>query len=168
MGNAQDGGGAASPPPGDDAGGATSTQRQMGELQLKIQAEVDDALDRLDRQRLRPLSVKAFEGMADCARDANSDRAALDACMERCSMPMRQGQQMVQAEVGSFQNRLQQGFQVCASDAEETIKNNPDQKAQAEAAFAACCAGSAGKHLANFPQTAKRLDEELAELAKGQ
>ena len=72
----------------------------------KISKALEAELDKIERECMRPLQLKAFQCSADCCRDQRMSHESLGRCLEGCMSPVAKAQEnILNSEVTSLQVR---------------------------------------------------------------
>lgn len=69
----------------------------------KIGRELDKELDKVERECIRPLQVKAFQCSSECCKDQAGSHESLQRCMENCMKPVVDAQEKTGNEVNQLQ-----------------------------------------------------------------
>ncbi|KAG5451378.1 Protein fam136a [Clonorchis sinensis] len=103
-------------------------ERDLHRLQDQYQQTLQSAMTKLDKEFLRKMQATYFRCGLQCAE--NSDISVMDVqrCIERCESPLSQAQNLMQSELSSFQNRVQQCSSECANRARDGLKPEPSDE----------------------------------------
>ena len=135
-------------------------------LQQKLQATMQDLMADTDVKRIRPLSKRVFLCQAKCC-DSGSSQESWNNCLEQCAVPLQQSKQVVESEIGSFQQRLQQCAQQCQNAAQNYVQDNQIQQSdtkgieKVQANIGACVSTCLTDHMKLVPAMSKRIDDNL-------
>ena len=75
----------------------------------------------LDKQYYRPMQKKTYLCSAECMDHGHFSQEQLQQCVQRCSVPLQQAQQVQQQEMGQFQERLSRCAQSCQDVARDQL-----------------------------------------------
>ena len=98
--------------------------------QARLQASVDDMMKRLEKSHLNPMQKNAYLCSANCF-DKKVDQANIQNCVQNCQQKTGMAQQVIQQEMGEFQNRLSRAMQGCQDKIKDSLAplmmaKNPD------------------------------------------
>lgn len=85
----------------------------MEETQRRVKQAVDDLIDELDKSQLRDVQRRMFQCSAKCCEDKRGSRQTIEACVERCNMPMKSAQNSLETELGKLQEQLSRCTLTC-------------------------------------------------------
>ena len=97
------------------------------EMQRKLQREVDSMLASLDKERLRPLQKNTYLKMATCLDNTSASQDQVQRCLEHQQIFLQNAQQVMQGEMGKFQERLQRCAQTCQDEVSHELTPNMDR-----------------------------------------
>ncbi|KAL1377715.1 hypothetical protein pipiens_016072 [Culex pipiens pipiens] len=135
-------------------------EQQKQRIELELSQRVDD----LDRTILRKMQAEMHECAARCCHDSGSSMDAVQRCVENCSGPVMRAQQHVEKELGGFNNRLQR----CVMDCNDTIKDkmgaNPSESdiSKYTGMFERCAIKCVDKHVDLLPGLFKSIQQTIA------
>lgn len=69
----------------------------------KIGKELDRELDKVERECIRPLQVKAFQCSSECCKDQSSSHESVQRCLENCMKLVVEAQEKTGSEVNQLQ-----------------------------------------------------------------
>ena len=121
--------------------------------QKELQRSVDDMVNDIDKRQMMPMRKAAFLAMAKCC-DLGTP-AAYQQCVQRASVPEQRASQVIQQELGEFQQRLQRAAMACQDEVKDY--GYKDQ-AKMQGAFEACVNGALDKHMKLLPTIKKRIE----------
>mmetsp|Transcript_19951 Transcript_19951/g.24617 ORF Transcript_19951/g.24617 Transcript_19951/m.24617 type:complete len:152 (-) Transcript_19951:826-1281(-) len=98
-------------------------QAKANALNARLEGAAKIVVDEIERSLLRPVARNAYACVVKCYDDAgqNGSVEAIDHCSQRCQAPYQMANNVVQQEVGQFQNRLNRGMMQCNDDASAMI-----------------------------------------------
>ncbi|XP_055609538.1 protein FAM136A [Uranotaenia lowii] len=134
-------------------------EQQKQRIELELSQRVDD----LDRTILRKMQAEMHECAAKCCRDIGSSMDSVQRCVEHCSVPVQRAQQHVEQELGNFNNRLQR----CVMDCNDTVKDkmgpkpSEDDISKYTGIFERCAIKCVDKHVELLPGLFKSMHQVL-------
>jgi hypothetical protein len=98
-------------------------QAKANQLNARMEGEAKVALDEIERTLLRPIARNSYACVLKCYDDAGlkGSSAQIDQCSRQCQGAYQQSNNIVQQEVGNFQNRLSRAMTQCNDDASAMI-----------------------------------------------
>jgi hypothetical protein len=100
---------------------------------------------------------------ATCCADQIASIDQVQRCVENCSRDMTQAQNLVQNELGQFQERLQRGVLLCQDRIKEKVGPNPTEAEfrRYKGEFENCAVESVNYHLGQLPSLMEKLKKAL-------
>ncbi|KAJ6641340.1 Protein FAM136A [Pseudolycoriella hygida] len=129
----------------------------------RVEQEMTKNVDDLDRSFLRKIQADMHFCAAKCCEDKTSSIDSVQACVERCSVPLNKAQRYVHTELEGFQGRLQR----CVMQCNDEIKNQmPPSPSEGEVAkytnqFERCAIKCVDKHVDLIPNLFKTMKTVL-------
>ncbi|NXX12165.1 F136A protein, partial [Podargus strigoides] len=131
--------------------------------QGRVQAAVENAVQGLERERIRGMQGAMFRCSARCCEDSTASMQQVQRCIERCHAPLAQAQAIVTAELENFQDRLSRCTLHCNDKAKDALEAG-DAEARVRGQLDACLAACGDDHLRLVPAMAKKMKDSLAAL----
>ncbi|KAM6341591.1 protein FAM136A [Podargus strigoides] len=131
--------------------------------QGRVQAAVENAVQGLERERIRGMQGAMFRCSARCCEDSTASMQQVQRCIERCHAPLAQAQAIVTAELENFQDRLSRCTLHCNDKAKDALEAG-DTEARVRGQLDACLAACGDDHLRLVPAMAKKMKDSLAAL----
>lgn len=142
-------------------------QVKAQQLNTRVENEAQSTLDDIERNLLRPIARKAYACVVKCYDDAGSKgkSEAIENCSRQCQAPYEYAHQVVQHEVGNFQQRLQRAMMLCNDEASAMITpsmaNDPKQMKKVEDTVLACITKVVDDHVKQLKPMKQRIDSQL-------
>ncbi|XP_055529265.1 protein FAM136A [Wyeomyia smithii] len=129
----------------------------------RIELELSQRVDELDRTILRKMQAEMHECAARCCRDTAASMDSVQRCVENCSTPVQRAQQHVEKELGSFNNRLQRCVMDCNDSVKDKMGPTPtdDDISKFTAMFERCAIKCVDKHVDILPGLFKSMHQVL-------
>jgi len=139
--------------------------------QSRLQAAADAMLDNLDKRILKAMQRDAYLCSAECLSSKHSHSSSSQfsqQCVQRCQIPTQQANNVVQQEMGSFQNRLQRSIMACQDEANDQVTQNMDQKKidRLQTQMEKCGRKAIDSHISLLSTIEKKMAEQLRGLSK--
>jgi len=145
-------------------------QAKAQALNAKMEAEARAMLDDLERTSVRKIARTGVTCVLKCYDKAGSTGPGdvLENCVQNCQMPSRQANQLVQQEVGQFQNRLNRSMMECQDKAKDMmypgIENDAKKMAKVEDTMLACMSKTVDTHIGLLKPMRQRIESQLKSL----
>ncbi|PSC72301.1 ATP synthase subunit mitochondrial [Micractinium conductrix] len=132
-----------------------------------LRKAMEEMVNSLERQHVRPMQKEAYTCMAACCDKAGTQQD-LQQCCGGCEQKVMVAQQVINAELRAFQERLQRCVQRCQDKAQEQLSATPSEKeiAAAQGSLAECAANCAGEYQKQVPKVSKDLISRLQQIRK--
>jgi urease gamma subunit len=146
---------------------SSELQVKANQLNLRVENEAKITLDDIERNMLRPIARKAYACVVKCYDDAGSKGASetIENCSRQCQAPYEYAHQVVQHEVGNFQQRLQRAMMLCNDEASAmitpSIANDAKQMKKVEDTVLACITKVVDDHVKQLKPLKQRVDGQL-------
>lgn len=138
---------------------------ESAELQRKLQGAVDNMLDSIDKQRMRPIQKKAYLCSAGCFDSKTSSQQQLQNCIDQCTSPVQHSQNVIQNEMQMFQDRLKRCADECQSDANMSItpevRTNPSLMDSVQKKTMKCLSVCVDRNLSLIRTVQSRIESEI-------
>ena len=139
----------------------------MKALDLKLQSEVKQCMDFIEKSHLRKIQRQSLVCSLECidkaSRNATSDE--IHHCMKKCQIPLERGQHLIQNEISRFQQRLQRAMVTCQDEANDLVTpdvhSNPDKLRKIENKMGNCFAKTIQEHIGMIGDMKKRIISQL-------
>jgi urease gamma subunit len=98
-------------------------QAKANQLNARMQQETSMVIDHLERTLIRPIARSSYACVVKCYDDAGEKSSAeqIAKCSEQCQGPYQMSHQIVQQEVGQFQERVSRAMMQCNDEASAMI-----------------------------------------------
>ena len=140
-----------------------SVQDEQTRIQNRLQDGVNAMVDSIQVKKTNPMQKQMYLKMADCC-DLNQQNA-MQSCLERASMPVKIAQQIIQNEMGQFENRIARCSQDCSDSVRDEFSNqdasNPRVQEKAMMKANVCMSTCVDKHLALLKGMKARIESEI-------
>jgi len=133
------------------------------DAQEKMQAEMGELVNEIDKSHLRKIQLKMHQCAATCCANERASLEETHSCIEVCSRSVHVAQGYVQKEVGGFQERLQRCVLDCQDRTKDKVGVNPtDQEMEGlKTEFEKCAIRCVDDHLKLIPNLLKRMKAVL-------
>ncbi|KAG2485234.1 hypothetical protein HYH03_016020 [Edaphochlamys debaryana] len=128
-----------------------------------VQKAVEGVVEDLQRTQLVPRQKEAFLCCARCCDAPWNGPRELESCVQRCSTPTAQSQQIIQRELGEFQERFQRAAIRCQDEVKDLVSFEPtaSEQARAQEKFSQCMELAGRDFLAKVPKLKADLTAAL-------
>mgnify|MGYP006119677029 FL=1 len=130
-----------------------------------LQAAVDGMLARINVKKIRPIQKQTYLNMAKCFDMTNDQQ--IEQCTNNESVGVKVAQQIVQAEMGQFSNRVQRCMQDCEDSTRDQLGSadlsDPKTQDKAASMMTKCAKVCADKHIAMLASVEARILKDLEE-----
>eukprot|EP00550_Attheya_septentrionalis_P002621 CAMPEP_0198288342 /NCGR_PEP_ID=MMETSP1449-20131203/6867_1 /TAXON_ID=420275 /ORGANISM="Attheya septentrionalis, Strain CCMP2084" /LENGTH=154 /DNA_ID=CAMNT_0043986457 /DNA_START=98 /DNA_END=562 /DNA_ORIENTATION=+ len=147
-------------------------QARAAALNAKMEGEAKKTLDEVERTLLRPIARDSYACALSCYDKAGSKGSPdqLEACNQNCQVPYQASHNVVQQEVGGFQQRLQRAMMQCNDDAQGMITPGMQDDAKAmkkvEDTVLKCISKTVDTHIASLKPLKERITANLNQISK--
>lgn len=133
----------------------------------KIQSAFSDLVEDIDRNKMRNIQHEMHLCAAQCCSNKAFNSEATHKCIENCSVPLRNSQNIMTNELNELQGRIQRCIQSCTDKAKDKFMNdNSENKVQMyQAELTDCASACVDHHIELFPSYKKRIYEAIGRLA---
>eukprot|EP00191_Tetraselmis_sp_GSL018_P015753 CAMPEP_0177589270 /NCGR_PEP_ID=MMETSP0419_2-20121207/6706_1 /TAXON_ID=582737 /ORGANISM="Tetraselmis sp., Strain GSL018" /LENGTH=139 /DNA_ID=CAMNT_0019079597 /DNA_START=140 /DNA_END=559 /DNA_ORIENTATION=+ len=120
----------------------------------EVQKGLEDLVNDLERNTIRPAQKKNFLCSAKCCDTASNSRNDLQKCLQRCAEPVSQMEQVITWHMNQFQERLQRCVVRCQDEAQDSLPSGPSEKQieGAQAKMDTCVKDCAKQYAAQIPK----------------
>mmetsp|Transcript_19674 Transcript_19674/g.24815 ORF Transcript_19674/g.24815 Transcript_19674/m.24815 type:complete len:154 (+) Transcript_19674:58-519(+) len=147
-------------------------QAKANTLNAKLEGEARIVIDDIERNLLRPVARNAYACVVKCYDSAGKNGSAetLDNCSRQCQNPYQMANNVVQQEIGQFQNRLNRSMTQCNDDASAMITPDVQRDARkmkkVEDAVLSCISKTVDNQLKQLGPMKQRVASQLKQLSK--
>ena len=137
------------------------------DLQKKLQEAVDAMLNKLERDRIRPIQRNSHLKIAECYANKSASAEEVEACANHCSLPIQKVQMIIQNEMNVFQNRVNRCAEQCSDEVNDKFSSVADSPANQQAAqkmMHDCAQSCVDKHVALLKSVQAKLEKDLDQL----
>ena len=141
-------------------------QSKVNQLTSKIEADLSQMVDEIERLKLRPMGRNMHSCIVSCYDKAgrNGRKEQIEQCAQKCQLPYQQAGALAQQEIGNFQNRLQNGMIQCQNDAPAMV--TPDMQdnkmKQVEDNLMKCIESAIGKSKVELGPMKQRIESRIS------
>lgn len=132
-------------------------------IQQRLQNAVDTMMKGISASKLRPLQKQTYLNMAKCF-DHGDDQAA-QRCVEGESRGVQIAQQIIQAEIGQYTNRVQRCMQECEDNTRDRMGDvdfqDPSVVDKTKGLMNKCASACADKHVAMIKSMSHRIEKDI-------
>lgn len=145
-------------------------QAKAQALNAKMEGEARGMLDQIEKTAIRKVARKGVECVLKCYDKAGTSGAGdvLENCVQNCQMPSKNANQLVQQEVGQFQNRLQRSMMDCQDRTKDMmypgIENDAKKMVKVEESLLACISKTVDAHINLLKPMRQRIESQLKSL----
>ncbi|GAQ81293.1 hypothetical protein KFL_000760220 [Klebsormidium nitens] len=126
-----------------------------------LQDGVENLVEKIERQFIRPERIKTFECCIDCCKDDSLRQIELQNCLTSCTDGMQRIEEVVNQELAELQNRLQRCANQCQDQAKLQVPPDgnlsADRKAALQGDLQSCVNRCVDQQLKSLPQVEKRI-----------
>uniref|UniRef100_A0A6G1S8Y1 Protein FAM136A n=1 Tax=Aceria tosichella TaxID=561515 RepID=A0A6G1S8Y1_9ACAR len=130
------------------------------ELGNQIQGMFKSIYDAADLKYMRPIKRHMFKCGYDCLDAKNTTKQA-EECITECGRPMHIAMEIMQAEINTFQGRMDRCLMNCQDDV-----RNEKEEATAKRLFEGCAEKCVKSFVPAVPDVIKTLCEKLDKVKK--
>lgn len=151
---------------------SSDLQAKANQLNARMEGEAKIALDEIERTLLRPIARDSYACVLKCYDDAGQkgSSAQIDQCSRNCQGPYQASNNMVQQEVGNFQNRLSRAMMQCNDEASAMItpavQNDARKMRKVEDKILSCISKTVDDHVRQLGPMKQRIQAGLKQLRK--
>jgi len=137
----------------------------------RLEQEIGDMMKDLDKQYYRPMQKKTYLCSAECMDHGHFSQEQLQQCVQRCSVPLQQAQQVQQQEMGQFQERLSRCAQSCQDVARDQLPIDGSQPSDSfmeklQRQVESCAGGCVDEQMKVVPRLFDRLKGSCERFSK--
>ncbi|KAG7282593.1 hypothetical protein CRUP_018712 [Coryphaenoides rupestris] len=132
----------------------------MAEQQARVQTAVEEMVQTLERDHVRPMQGRMFSCSAACCARSSDSMAQVHQCIEQCHAPLATAQALVTSELEKFQDRLARCTMHCSDKARDLLDSGAQEPA-VRALVERCVSGCVDDHMALLPSMTRRLRDNL-------
>ncbi|XP_065648961.1 protein FAM136A [Hydra vulgaris] len=130
------------------------------EAQANVQRAVEQMLETIEKEKLRPLLREAHLGSARCCENMLLSKDQLEHCMQKTFQPAHEIQSVISNELNHLQDRLTRCAQQCQDNVQDKLSNSSDisllQK-ELDICVVKCC----DNHVKLIPTIMNRIYDSL-------
>lgn len=147
-------------------------QAKANQLNARMEGEAKVALDEIEKTLLRPIARNSYACVLQCYDDAgqNGSSAQIDQCSRQCQVPYQASNQIVQQEVGNFQNRLSRAMMQCNDEASAMItpavQNDARKMRKVEDKVLYCIKKTVDDHVKQLGPMKQRIQAGIQQMKK--
>ncbi|GAB0100226.1 uncharacterized protein DMENIID0001_162310 [Sergentomyia squamirostris] len=134
------------------------------EQKQRVEQEITKLVDDVDRSFLRKMQVEMHLCAAKCCENTSASIDVVQACVQKCSVPVTKAERYLHKELNEFQGRLQRCVMQCNDDIKAHMPPDPtdDQIAKYTAQFERCAVQCVNKNMDLIPNLLKTMKSVLA------
>lgn len=143
-------------------------QSKVNQLTAKIEGDLTNMVDEIERLKLRPLGRKMHACIVSCYDKAgkNGRKEQIEQCSQQCQIPYQTAGAATQQEIANFQNRLNRAMMQCNDDAQGMITpdmQHDDRKMKrVEDSLLKCIEGVVGKSTDGLKPMKQRIESQMS------
>lgn len=147
-------------------------QIKANELNSRMEGEAKKSIDEIERTLLRPIARKAYACVVKCYDDAGQHGSTeqIDRCSRQCQGPYQLASNVLQQEIGQFQNRLNRAMMQCNDEASAMItpavQNDARKMKKVEDTVLNCMSKTVDHHIKQLLPMKQRIEASLKEVSK--
>lgn len=145
-------------------------QSKANTLNARMEGEAKKSIDEIERTLLRPIARKAYACVVKCYDDAGQKGTAeqIERCSRQCQVPYQHANNILQQEVGQFQNRLNRAMMQCNDEASAMItpavQNDARKMQQVEDTVLLCITKTVDHHIKQLSPMKQRMEAAIKEV----
>ncbi|CAB9503345.1 Protein FAM136A [Seminavis robusta] len=145
-------------------------QAKAQALNAKMEAAARAEIAEIENKTIRKIGRKGVECTLKCFDKAGTTGPSdvLQNCANQCQMPNQQAGQLLNAEVGQFQNRLSRSMMECQDKAKDLmypgIENDAKKMGKVEDTMLACMSKTVDTHIGLLKPMRQRVESQLKQL----
>ncbi|XP_028318716.1 protein FAM136A [Gouania willdenowi] len=128
--------------------------------QARVQNEVENMVQSLEREHIRDMQGRMFRCSADCCDRSSDSMVQVHQCIERCHNPLAKAQGLVTSELEKFQDRLTRCTMHCNDKAKDLFDTGAKDSA-VRGLMEQCVGSCVDDHMNLLPSMTRRLKENL-------
>ncbi len=147
-------------------------QARANELNARMEGEAKLAIEDIDKNLVRSIARNSYACVVKCYDDAGKAGSSeqIEQCSRKCQAPYQMSHNIVQQEVGQFQNRLGRAMGTCQDDAQGLItpqvQNDARKMRKVEESLLKCISKSVDHHVKQLGPMKQRIAAGLKQLPK--
>lgn len=147
-------------------------QAKANQLNARMEGEAKVALDSIEKNLLRPIARTAYACVVKCYDDAGkvAPTEQIEQCSRQCQHPFQLANNIVQQEVGQFQNRLSRAMMRCNDEASSMItpavQNDARKMKKVEDTVLRCISQTVDDGIKQLKPMKQRIEAGLKEVTK--
>jgi len=147
-------------------------QAKANQLNARMEGEAKIALDDIERSLLRPIARSAYACVVKCYDDAGQKgpAEAIDHCSRQCQAPYQMSNNIVQQEIGQFQNRLSRAMMQCNDEASAmmtpAVQKDARKMRKVEDKIISCISKTVDDHIKQLGPMKQRVQGGLQKVSK--
>lgn len=147
-------------------------QSKANQLNARMEGEAKLALDEIDRIHLRPIARNSYACVLKCYDDAGNKGPAeqIAHCSRQCQTPYEMANNIVQQEVGQFQNRVSRAMMSCNDEASAMITPDVQRDARkmkkVEDKVLSCISKAVDDHVKQLGPMKQRIQAAFKQVSK--
>ncbi|ODN02214.1 hypothetical protein Ocin01_04470 [Orchesella cincta] len=133
------------------------------DAQRRVQEEMGEVINEIDKSHLRRIQRQMHECAAKCCANEVASLEDTHGCIEKCSASVHVAQNYVQKEVGGFQERLQRCVLDCQDKSRDKLSTNASESEMLglKNEFEHCAIRCVDDNLKLLPTLLKRMKASL-------
>lgn len=151
---------------------SSDLQTRANALNSRMEGEAKKSIDEIERALLRPIARKAYACVVKCYDDAGQKGPSeqIERCSRQCQVPFQYANNILQQEIGQFQNRLNRAMMQCNDEASAMItpavQNDARKMQQVEDTVIHCITKTVDHHIKQLSPMKQRIEAGIKEVAK--
>ncbi|XP_010734715.2 protein FAM136A [Larimichthys crocea] len=128
--------------------------------QARMQNEVEEMVQSLERDHIRKMQGRMFRCSADCCDRPSDSMSQVHQCIDRCHTPLAKAQALVTSELEKFQDRLTRCTMHCNDKAKDMFDSGAKEPA-VRSLVERCVGSCVDDHVNLIPSMTRRLKDNL-------
>eukprot|EP00979_Chaetoceros_neogracilis_P007477 scaffold1575_cov242-Chaetoceros_neogracile.AAC.2 len=147
-------------------------QAKANQLNARMQEEATKAIDQLEKTLIRPIARNSYACVVKCYDDAGTTDSAeqIDQCSKHCQGPYQASHQVLQQEIGQFQNRVSRAMVQCNEEAvamiTPAVQKDARKMKKVEDTVLKCMSRTVDENIKHLGPMKHRIEAGLKEVTK--
>ncbi len=147
-------------------------QARANQLNARMEGAAKVALDEIEKALIRPIARNSYACVLKCYDDAGktAPQEQIEHCSRQCQAPYQMAHNIVNQEVGQFQNRLSRSMASCQDEASAMItpqvQNDARKMKKVEEALLKCISKTVDDQVKALKPMRQRIEAHLKQLPK--
>jgi hypothetical protein len=141
----------------------------MDAMQKRLNDAVNVMLEKVEREKMRPLSKESYLGMAACYDRKNASPQEIQHCVQGCGRKMEAVNQIIQGEMTTLQSRLERCLAGCQDEVKDKMHGKDNSQANMELSeklAMQCAKPCVEKHINMLKSVKYKIETDIDKVAK--